>query len=299
MLQIGVGWAGVDTLIRVKRLIVNADDFGLTSGVNRAILELHEQGVLTSTTLMANAAATAEAVEIALATSTLGVGCHVVLVDGEPVLPVSEIPALVEPETGRFFPTLGKFLKHIYGSVGRRAAIATAIEAEAFAQLSRLKSKGVRLTHLDTHKHTHMFRPVLEPVLRAAVRAGVERIRNPFEPQWAVAATPGAPAVRGLQVRVLRSFESGFRRRVAAAGLRTTDGAPGVLATGTLDAGTVSSLLAALPDGVWELVTHPGYNDADLGRARTRLLAQREVEMQALGALAGAPGVELISFAEI
>ena len=178
---------------------------------------------------MANAAATAEAVEIALATSTLGVGCHVVLVDGDPVLPASEIAALVDPATGRFFPTLGKFLKHIYASLGRRAEIAAAIEAEAFAQISRLKSKGVRLTHLDTHKHTHMFPPVLDPVLRAAVRAGVERIRNPFEPQWSVAATPGAPAVRRLQVRVLRSFESGFGRRVAAAGLQTTDGAPGVL----------------------------------------------------------------------
>jgi len=283
----------------VKRLIVNADDFGLTSGVNRAILELHARGVLTSTTLMANAAATAEAVEIALATSTLGVGCHVVLVDGDPVLPASEIAALVDPATGRFFPTLGKFLKHVYASLGRQAEIAAAIEAEAFAQISLLMSKDLRLTHLDTHKHTHMFRPVLEPVLRAAVRAGVERIRNPFEPQWAVAATPGAPAVRGLQVRVLRSFESGFRRRVVAAGLRTTDGAPGVLATGTLDAATVTSLLAAMPDGVWELVSHPGYNDADLGRARTRLLAQREVEMQALAVLAEAREIELISFAKI
>jgi hypothetical protein len=144
-----------------------------------------------------------------------------------------------------------------------------------------------------------MFRPVLEPVLRAAVRAGVQRIRNPFEPHWAVAATPGAPAVRGLQVRLLRSFEGGFKRRVAAAGLRTTDGAPGVLATGTLDARTVTSLLAAMPDGVWELVTHPGYNDADLGRARTRLLAQREVEMQALAVLPEVQNVELISFAKI
>ena len=70
----------------MSRLIVNADDFGLTAGVNRAILQLHEEHVLTGTSLMAQASATAQAVEIARATPTLGVGCHVVLLDGEPVL---------------------------------------------------------------------------------------------------------------------------------------------------------------------------------------------------------------------
>jgi predicted glycoside hydrolase/deacetylase ChbG (UPF0249 family) len=84
----------------VSRLIVNADDFGLTSGVNRAILELHEAGVLTSTTLMARAGATDEALEKARGTRSLGVGCHVVLVDGEPVLRAAAIPTLVERGTG-------------------------------------------------------------------------------------------------------------------------------------------------------------------------------------------------------
>ena len=79
---------------------MNADDFGLTAGVNRAILELHAAGVLTSTTLMAQAAATEEAIALALAMPTLGVGCHVVLVDGEPVLPAHEIPSLVDARDG-------------------------------------------------------------------------------------------------------------------------------------------------------------------------------------------------------
>ena len=66
---------------------MNADDFGLTAGVNRAVVELHQAGVLTSATLMARAAATDEAIALGLANPTLGVGCHVVLVDGEPVSP--------------------------------------------------------------------------------------------------------------------------------------------------------------------------------------------------------------------
>jgi predicted glycoside hydrolase/deacetylase ChbG (UPF0249 family) len=83
----------------VRRLIVNADDFGLTSGVNRAIIELHAAGLVTSTSLMARTAATGEAIELARATASLGVGCHVVLVDGEPVLPPERISSLVDART--------------------------------------------------------------------------------------------------------------------------------------------------------------------------------------------------------
>ena len=98
----------------VGRLIVNADDFGLTSGVNRAIVELHAAGVLTSTTLMARAAATDEAIEIARSTPTLGVGCHVVLVDGEPVLPPA--PDSLPRRSGDrpFHPTLTAFLPRLF-----------------------------------------------------------------------------------------------------------------------------------------------------------------------------------------
>ena len=96
------------------KLIINADDFGLTAGVNRAILELHGEGVLTSTTLMARAQATNQAIDSALATPSLGIGCHVVLVDGEPVLPAREIPSLVDPQTGSFPQKLGQFLRHLF-----------------------------------------------------------------------------------------------------------------------------------------------------------------------------------------
>ncbi len=81
---------------------MNADDFGLTAGVNRAILELHAAGVVTSTTLMARGGAAEAAIEVARNTPTLGVGCHVVLVDGEPALKPDQIPTLVDPKTGRF-----------------------------------------------------------------------------------------------------------------------------------------------------------------------------------------------------
>ena len=282
------------------RLIVNADDFGLTSGVNRAIVELHAAGVLTSATLMARAAATHEAVEIARQTASLGVGCHVVLVDGEPVLPAQKsIPTILSATGQRFLPTLGQFLSHVYAQTAP-ARVQQQIEMEARAQIESLQSRGLRLTHIDTHKHTHMFARVLRPVLRAARGCGIRRVRNPFEPAWSVRATPSAPMLRRMEVRLLRMLETKFRRVVEEEGFVATGGAIGVLATGTLDEQTIASLLRAAPDGgVYELVTHPGYNDGDLARANTRLLKSRETEREALLALRGAANLELISFGEL
>lgn len=274
----------------MSRLIVNADDFGLTAGVNLAILQLHSAGVVTSTTLMARAGATDEAVEIARGTPSLGVGCHVVLVDGEPVLSSHQIPTLIEARTGRFPPTLGSFLRRLHAARTRE------IEAEAAAQIESLQNKGLVLTHIDTHKHVHMFPAVLRPVLRAARAAGIRAVRNPFEPVWSLHATPGAPWVRRAEVTLLRLLSGKFWQIVAEEGFTTTDGSIGVLATGTLDAATISSLLSALPEGTFELVAHPGYNDHDLAQIHTRLLASREIEREALATLRNFPEIELISF---
>jgi chitin disaccharide deacetylase len=279
----------------VSKLIINADDFGLTTGVNRAILELHQAGVLTSTTLMARAAATDEAIEIAKRTPTLSVGCHVVLVDGDPVLPAAQLPTLTDPRTGRFYPTLGAFLR----GVATRRIYMNEVKAEATAQIQLLQQCGVRLMHVDTHKHTHMIPRVLCPVIQAAKACGIRAVRNPFEPAWSVSATPKAPFVRRVQVRLLKLFASRFHSFVTGSGFSTTAGALGVLATGTLDAATVRSITTAIPadsNETYELVTHPGYNDADLARANTRLLASRETEREALSVLLDLPHLKLTSF---
>jgi len=283
----------------VTRLIINADDFGLTSGVNRAVAELHQAGLLTSATLMARAQATADAIQIALTTPSLGVGCHVVLLDGEPVLSTqSEIPNLADPITGRFRPSLIPFLGAVHRNWPLMGAspMTDEIEAEAAAQIALLQNRGIHLTHIDTHKHVHMFPAVLRPVLRAARAAGIRTVRNPFEPAWSLHATQGAPRLRRVQVSLLRRLQSSFHRIVAEEGFTNTDGAIGVLATGSLDAATVASLLRQLPSGTWELVTHPGYNDADLAHVHTRLRASRDTERLALEQLRQFPQIDLVSF---
>ena len=274
---------------------MNADDFGLTSGVNRAIVELHAAGVLTSATLMARAAATGEAIQMAQTNPSLGVGCHIVLVDGEPVLPPGEIPTLVDKNTGRFPSSLSAVLSRLFTGRIRSAEI----EAEAAAQIGVLKNGGVRPTHIDTHKHTHMFPQVLAPVLRAARAAGIRAVRNPFEPEWAIRATPRASWLRTTEVLALRRLGPYFNRLIAREQFVTTDGTIAVAGTGVLDAGMVRSLLKGLPEGSWELVTHPGYNDAELARVHTRLRASRDIERNALQALKEFPATELISFASL
>jgi YdjC-like protein len=136
-------------------------------------------------------------------------------------------------------------------------------------------------------------------LLRAVRAAGIRAVRNPFEPAWSCRATPVAPLIRRIEVDLLRPFERAFHRIVAEEGFTTTNGALGILATGTLDATTVASLLKNMPPGVWELVMHPGYNDADLNQAHTRLKASRETELNSLLSAQSQDNPELVSFADL
>ena len=280
---------------RMPRLIVNADDFGQTPGINRAVLELHQAGLLTSATLMARASATVQAIEIACATPSLGVGCHIVLSDGEPVLQPAQIPSLIDPSTSLFIPKLPVFLNRLY--MGRIRA--EEMEAEAIAQIQYLQSRGVHVTHVDSHKHTHMFPRVLGPLLRGARACGIHSVRNPFEPNWAIRATASVGLVRAAQVSILRCLQSAWQRIVAEEGFTTTDGTLGVSATGALEPVTLHHLLDQVRAGTWELVTHPGYNDADLARVQTRLRGSRDIEREALPVLREFAALHLISFSEL
>ncbi|HEV2578086.1 MAG TPA: ChbG/HpnK family deacetylase [Acidobacteriaceae bacterium] len=260
------------------RLIINADDFGLTRGVNRAIAELHDAGAVTSATLMASGAAFDDAVNLALARPSLGIGCHIVLVDGIPVSDPATIPTLLGPDRRTFRTSLADFALGVL-----RGAITQAdIQREALAQIQKLQRAGLKLTHADTHKHTHLLSRVSQPIIRALEQSGVRSIRNPFEPRWA--ASIGGSTRRSLFVR---AFQPGRRRfeaslPIASLQILTTRGTIGISATGHLNSTTLNQLLERTPDGTWELVCHPGYNDHDLDAISTRLRTERETELNAL-----------------
>jgi chitin disaccharide deacetylase len=265
---------------RVRRLIVNADDFGLTEGVNRAIVEAHGQGIVTSATLMANGPAFEGAIQRAKSTA-LCVGCHVVLVDGLPVLGGRKTPTLSDNTApdGRFHEGLSSFaLRALSDCIDPDE-----IEAEATAQIRKLQAAGIPVSHFDTHKHTHIFPAALRPLLRAARACGVAAVRNPFGPiHFSIVAKRPSLWTRFGKVTVLSGLGRTFRKTVSDAGLVTPDGTVGIVATGALDIRLFESIVASLPEGTWELVCHPGYNDADLGRARTRLRESRVTELRLL-----------------
>jgi predicted glycoside hydrolase/deacetylase ChbG (UPF0249 family) len=255
----------------VPRILINADDFGLTPGVNRAIAQLHDAGCLRSTTLMATGAAFADAVALSTSRPQLGVGCHIVLTDGTPVLPPSEIPTLVAGE--KFRPKLGSFIRDLILDRLNESEL----EREATAQIQKLQHAGIHVTHIDSHKHTHLFPAIVRPLARAAAACGVHALRNPFEPAW----SPGN-MTRLLQLRALNILHDPFFQQFDEDTFATTAGTLGISATGDLDAETLQGLIALLPEGTWELVCHPGYNDAALGHITTRLRHHREIEFNAL-----------------
>ncbi len=286
----------------MRRLIVNADDFGFTSGVNRAIVEAHSRGVVTSSTLMANGPAFAEAAQLAKTVPKLSIGCHVVLTDGEPVLPAEQVPSLTS--TTHFRDGMVAFAtRAIAGSMR-----ADEITAEASAQIRKLQFAGIAVSHIDTHKHTHLFPKILRPLLRAAADCGVRSIRNPFGPRLPMRSKhllsrPGL-WTRYVEVRVLGGFASKFREAVDQEGFATPDGTLGIVVTGALDETLFLAIARSIPEGAWEFVCHPGYNDADLQTGKTRLRASRETELRVLTLPAAREvleqqGIQLISYREL
>jgi hopanoid biosynthesis associated protein HpnK len=269
----------------VRRLIVNADDFGLTAGVDRAIVEAHTDGVVSSATLMANSSAFEDAVTAARSAPNLSVGCHVVLVDGRPVLPPQTVDTLVairSAEPDKFFSSLSAFAaRAMLGGFDRDQLV-----AEVTAQIQKLQAAGIQVTHLDTHKHAHLFPEILSALLRAARICGVRAIRNPIVPMKAMPKNYWKRKrdlwKRYGQVRVLHTFSGQFHERTKRAGLVTPDGVIGVIETGSFESSLLREALASLPDGTWELVCHPGYNDADLRAVPTRLRDSREEERRLL-----------------
>jgi hopanoid biosynthesis associated protein HpnK len=285
----------------VRRLIVNADDFGLTAGVNRAIVEGNRQGVITSATLMANAQASEAAIDLARTQPGLKTGCHVVLIDGVPLS--ANLPSLTNG-TARFRSSLKEFA---IAAVRRQIAV-DEIEREVEVQVRKLQSSGITLTHVDSHKHTHMFPHVLRPLLRAARACGIRAVRNPFEPMrsWPGSMVLGTPGLwfRSAGVMAFGMFAAEFRRAIKEQGMASTDGTVGIAVTGLLDQHKLLRILKALPEGTWELVCHPGYSDADLQSAGTRLTQSREIELAALTSEATKEAlarrkIELISYADL
>jgi len=289
----------------MRQLIVNADDFGFTPGVNAGILRAFSAGILTSTTIMANGPAFEDAVELALKNPSLPVGCHLSLVGGRPSAPAHSVPSLIDA-AGEMPATLTRL---VIGLAAGRVRIAD-IEREFRAQIERILVAGIRPSHLDTHKHTHIYPPVMRALAGIAREFGIKCVRNPFE---GIRNARTGQLARGRRMIYLKQRVTSmailpgipqFRRIVAKHGLRTPDHFRGVSLTGILERAAIQDVMRSLPNGTTELMCHPGFYDADLDRARTRLKQERQRELEALTDpqirnFSSSQGISLVSYAEL
>jgi len=262
-----------------RSLVINADDLGLTVGVNNGIFDAHDRGVLTSASVFANARATADAVTRALRRPSLGVGCHLTLVDGQPTLPPARVPSLIEDD-GRFRQSWKPFIAScLLGRISLRE-----VEQELTAQIDRIRSAGLTPTHLDAHKHVHAYPPIFAIVTRLAKRFRIPVVRVPFE-RWSNVDgdTTQQRTARNQALMNAAMLPWAWRdyRRAARAGIRTPHFI-GRTHTGVLSAQVLAAMVRALPPGVTELMVHPGYVDEALARSNTRLLDTRADEVNLL-----------------
>jgi hypothetical protein len=258
-----------------RRLIINADDFGLCESVNKGIVEAHTKGVLTSTTIMANMPAAGHAVELAKNLPTLGLGVHLNLTAGKPLCQ-DNIVKLILDSQGRFALSPGKLA--LASLITGKVRIA--IETELASQIQWLIDKGIKPTHLDSHKHIHSFPTIFPIVCRLAKHFGVSAIRYTFEPKqvsqlpWPV--TDRESRKRASLVRTMAKIN-----RWQNPAFFKTDALLGVAHVGTINAAFMRAVSLYNTASTAELMTHPGHT-YDLDVTRTRLVKQREAELAAL-----------------
>lgn len=236
----------------MKQLIVTADDFGLAPAVNEAVEEAHRHGILSAASLMVTGSAATDAITRARRLPNLGIGLHLVLVDGRPALPPEEIPDLVGPD-GRFHSNVTKVGINIFF----RPRVRAQVEREIRAQLELFHGTGLALDHVNSHHHFHVHPTVAAILVRVASEYGVKAVRVPYERPIESWRAAGDRLVKRLLTWTTQGYwAKSLRRRLDAAGIRSNDCVLGLSDTGDMSVARVVRYAAHLPNGVSELYVH-------------------------------------------
>jgi len=239
-----------------RRLIINADDLGLSPGVNRGILEAHAAGAVTSASLLANAPGLADAVTRLRAAPTLHVGLHLNLTDGQPVARLDDVSSLCNPHTRKFYRLPQLIARALLGRIARDHVV-----AECRAQLSRLRELGVSVGHIDSHRHVHALPVVWNAVMEVAARTGVSAVRIPEE------SSPRR-SMRFARALAAVSLRAAWRLTNGHTDDRRLSRADHFWGFGLLGARDFQrrflAILDQLEPGTTELMVHPGYVDREL-----------------------------------
>ncbi|HKS37257.1 MAG TPA: hopanoid biosynthesis-associated protein HpnK [Verrucomicrobiae bacterium] len=236
-----------------RRLIVNADDFGASGSINEAVERAHQEGILTTASLMVNGEAAGEAVELARQNPRLGVGLHLTLVCGAAALPPADIPNLVDER--------GRFSNHPVASGFRffaRPGLRSQLECEIGAQFEKFRTTGLKLDHVNGHLHFHLHPAVLAILMRRASEWGVTHLRLTRDFFWLnLRVAPGHLFYRLSHAAVFNLLAARARPALDRLGVKHTFAVFGLLQDSRVDESYVMGLLPRLPLGVSELYSHP------------------------------------------
>ncbi|HVN86527.1 MAG TPA: hopanoid biosynthesis-associated protein HpnK [Candidatus Binatia bacterium] len=275
-----------------KRVIVSADDFGMSPGINEAVLRAHTDGVLTDTSLMVNGAAADEAIALARAAPRLSVGLHLVLAQGRATLPPREIPDLVDGD-GFFRDQEIRAALGYFFTPGVRAQV----RREIAAQIEKFLASGLPLSHVDGHVNIHMHPTILNILLELAERYNIRALRLTFEPLRAALQIDPRHAARkiaeGLTFAALSSYA---RPRMDARRIRHPDRLFGLHRSGHLTESYLLQLLSRIEPGVTEIYCHPARLDAEVRRWRPADY-ESEAELVALTSARIAERIQELSIA--
>jgi predicted glycoside hydrolase/deacetylase ChbG (UPF0249 family) len=276
-----------------KKLIVNADDYGRSPGVSRGILEAHRRGIVTSTTVMINQPSVRDQLDQALACGDLGIGLHLVFSAWRPVLPPEDIPTLVDGD--------GFFLKQ-HDLWARAEEISPKqLHAEFAAQLARFADWAERPPdHLDCHHFVHLYPPFFQAYADLAAEHRLP-LRVPFPPEAdfrQAAAT--LPYLEEFPLDLVRGMVATNSALLDSRSLSYPDRFIGTFfGTEALTLDNLLGILRALPDGVGELMCHPGYVDSALATSTYRRERETELELlthRAVRDCVAECGIELVTF---
>ena len=259
----------------MKYLIVNADDFGLTSGVNRAVIDGYRHGIITSTTIMANMPAFDEAVQLAKENTALGVGLHFNITQGKPVAALSEVQSLTNTQGGFLGNSVALAMRSLSGRLGTEEVC-----IELRAQIEKVLNAGLQLTHIDSHKHSHALPQVCGAIIETMKDYGIGAVRLPRERWHSTGQTKiTMQSIGALALAQICRISS---TKLDNNCVKTSDAFFGIAQTGFWTKEWLQQLIAHLPDGVSELMCHPGDDVDELKNVETRLRESRIIELELL-----------------
>jgi len=240
-----------------RRLIVNADDFGRSESINRAVIRAHREGILTTASLMTNERAFAQAVELARENPALGVGLHLTLICGHSALPPERIPELVNPDLEFDANPTRVGMRYFF-----RGTLRDQLRAEIHEQFKRFAETGLPLDHVNGHLHLHLHPTVFRILMEDATQLGIRRLRLTFDPFWLnVRLTSGHWRYRAMHALIHHCLAASARPRLKSRCIRHTRAVFGLLQNARVDENYITKLLPRLPAGDSELYSHPSLDE--------------------------------------